>query len=106
MVLIPLINWAWHTHSELTMSIYGAFKKGQRLHFFFCVEISEKTSIVASQLLFAATLFPLLPSTAAGDGSLLGKCLLISSPWMNQLRLCKVNLFDFGTLVLGGGSEL
>lgn len=73
---------------------------------FFGVEISEKTSIVAAQLLFAASPFPFPPSTAAGDGSLLGKCSLISTSWMNQSRLCKVDLVDFGTLVPGAGSEL
>lgn len=77
--LIPLINRAWHTHSEFTMSTSGAFQKVQGLHFL-GVEISEKTSIVAAQLLFVATPFPLPPSSAAGDGSSLGKCSLISSP--------------------------
>lgn len=84
------------------MSTYGAFQKVQGLHFF-GVEIFEKTSIVAAQLLFAATPFPLPPSSAAGDGSLLGKRSLISSPWMNQPGLCKGNLVDFGTLVPGAG---
>lgn len=105
MGLIPLINRARHTRSEFTMSTYGAFKKVQGLHFF-GVEMSEKTSIVAAQLLFAATPFPLPPPTAAGDGSLLGNCSLISSPWMNQPELCKVDLVDFGMLVPGAGSEL
>lgn len=80
-------------------------KKCKGLHFF-GVEISEKTSIVAAQLLFAATPFPFPHSTAAGDGSSLGKCSLISSSWMNQHELCKVVLADFGTLVPGAGSEL
>lgn len=103
MGLIPLINRARHTRSEFTVSTYGAFKKVQGLHFF-GVEMSEKTSIVAAQLLFAAT--PLPPSTAAGDGSLLGNCSLTSSPWMNQPELCKVDLVDFGMLVPGAGPEL